>query len=83
VGQTVTFPERIRLAEVNTPERGKPGYTAATAFTAQWLARGPFQLHTCGREPAFKRILAHVYREDSDLSQELFLNRLAAPYRQR
>lgn len=33
---------RIRLAIVDTPERGKPGWSEATAFTKAWFEANPF-----------------------------------------
>jgi len=39
----------VRVEGVDTPERSKkqPGWKEAKEFTAQWLALGPFKLHTC------------------------------------
>lgn len=39
----------IREEGIDTPERNKkqPGWREAKEFTRNWLAAGPFQLHTC------------------------------------
>lgn len=69
----IEFSERIRLLDIDTPERLKANwvqYLAATAFSQTWLNKGPFQLETCGRD-VFGRILAVVYRGDSILADEL------------
>jgi micrococcal nuclease len=62
--------ERVRVLGVDTPERNEPGFSAASAFTADWLRRGPFSLTTCDRD-SFGRRLATVSRHDSSLAQSL------------
>jgi len=42
---------RVRLAEIDTPERGEPGYAEATEFVKQWVQDSP-------------KIVAHVFKLD-------------------
>jgi endonuclease YncB( thermonuclease family) len=58
--------ERVRILGVDTPERFEVGATAATAFTAMWLARGDFTLHACRRD-SFGRLLGTVTRGTDSL----------------
>lgn len=60
----------IRVKDVNTPERGQPGFTEARQFTANWLARGTFKLHTCGKY-TFNRIVGTVERNGVTLAEAL------------
>lgn len=61
---------KIRVKDVDTPERGQPGFEEAKAFTRAWLAHGVFQVSTCGA-PTFDRIVAVVERGDETLAQAL------------
>lgn len=61
---------KIRVQDVDTPERGQPNFDQAKAFTRQWLARGPFQVSTCGA-PTFDRIVAVVERNNEILAEAL------------
>ena len=65
--------ERVRVLAVDTPERGQPGYTEATVFTRQWLAKGPFDLVACKRD-SFGRLLADISRDGVLLSDVLKAN---------
>lgn len=58
--------ERVRVLGVDTPERGEPGYAEAAAFTAAWLAAGPFKIDACRRD-SFGRYLAWVTRGTDSL----------------
>lgn len=64
----------IRLSLVNTPERGKPGYGEATAFTASLCPVGSSALvdeddgQTAG---SYGRMVAKVYCGDEVLNEEL------------
>jgi micrococcal nuclease len=68
--EPVQLVERIRVLGVNTPEKGKPGYAEALAFTAEWLKKGDVRITTCTRD-AFGRILARVTRQDKVLADDL------------
>lgn len=68
---------KIRVEGVNTPELSKrkgepdePGAQDAKEFTRQWLAKGAFQISTCGK-PTLDRIVAKVSRDGRTLAQDL------------
>lgn len=63
--------ERVRVLEIDTPERGQPGYEEARAFTAAWLAQGNFTLSACRRD-SFGRLLATVTRNGVSLADALY-----------
>lgn len=61
---------KIRVKDAETPERGQEGYEEATAFTREWLQRGPFRVVTCG-QPTFDRVVGIVMRDGETLADEL------------
>lgn len=68
---------KIRVEGVDTPEisrqKNQPdelGAQDAKEFTRQWLAKGVFQLSTCGK-PTLDRIVAKVSRDGHTLAQDL------------
>ena len=61
---------KIRVEGVDTPERMQPKWAEAKEFTRQWLAKGPFQLLTCGK-PTIDRIVGKVSRDGRTLAQDL------------
>lgn len=63
--------ERIRVLEIDTPERGQPGFDAARSFTATWLAQGNFTITACKRD-SFGRLLATVTRDGASLADALY-----------
>lgn len=70
---------RIRVEGVNTPEISRkkgvpdePGAQEARSFTSGWLAKGPFQLSTCGKH-TFERIVGTVSRDKQTLASALRL----------
>lgn len=63
--------ERIRVLEIDTPERGQSGFEEAKAFTASWLALGDFTMTACKRD-SFGRLLATVTRNGVSLADVLF-----------
>jgi micrococcal nuclease len=63
--------ERVRVLNVDTPERHEAKFDEAAAFTKAWLERGPFMLATCKRD-SFGRLLATVTRPNGeDLAVDL------------
>jgi endonuclease YncB( thermonuclease family) len=79
----LTAQETVRILLVNTPERRGETREAgdrARAYTAEWLARGPVQIKTCGRD-AFGRVLGTVTRGSEDLGGLLLKEGLAVPFR--
>lgn len=61
---------RVRVEGINTPERNQPGYLEAKQFTAAWLAKGTFQLFTCGKH-TFERIVGVASRGNDTLAHAL------------
>lgn len=69
---------KVRVEGVDTPELKEPKGDLAKEFTRQWLARGVFQLSTCGK-PTLDRIVAKVSRNGRTLAQDLIDTGLAKP----
>lgn len=63
--------EGVRVLEIDTPERGQPGFFEARDFTIGWLASGDFTMRACKRD-SFGRYLAVVTRNDTSLADALF-----------
>lgn len=63
--------EVVRVANIDTPERGEPGFLEAKAFTTAWLAAGPFTFHSC-RRPTFGRYSAVISRNGATLADALY-----------
>lgn len=61
---------KVRVKDINTPERGRPGFDEARLFTADWLAKGTFKLETCGKH-TFERIEGVVTRNGATLAEAL------------
>ncbi len=61
---------KVRVKDVNTPERDQTGFAEAKTFTRNWLAKGVFRVITCGK-PTFDRIEAIVERDGETLAQAL------------
>lgn len=77
--------QRLRLNGVDTPERGKPGYDAASAFVAAKLKGMKFKLIT-HKGDKYGRFLADVFYYDlvantwRDLAKDLVAEGLARSY---
>ena len=84
IWSTVSVHERVRVYGVDTPElkgETKDAAVAAASFTQAWLARGAFDLRTCGRD-AFGRVLGIVSRGgEGVLAQDLITAGHGVPYR--
>ena len=85
IWSTVTVHERVRVYGVDTPElkgETKDAAVAAAAFTQAWLARGAFDLRTCGRN-SFGRVLGVISRSGDGgvLAQDLIAAGHGVPYR--
>lgn len=65
---------------VNTPEKGMPLAVEATAFTHDWLMKGPAIMTVCERD-SFGRLLTDVTRGDEDLASQLIAHGLAKKYK--
>lgn len=62
--------ERVRVLNIDTPERHQANYAEAREFTQSWLARGPFSITACRRD-SFGRLLAVVDRPGDTLAHAL------------
>ena len=62
--------ERVRILGVNSPEKNKPNFLEAMAFTKTWLAQGPSELTACKRD-SFGRLLGTLTRGTDDLGKRL------------
>jgi endonuclease YncB( thermonuclease family) len=71
--------ERIRVAGVQTPEQGKPGYAEAKAFARAWLEKGPVTLAFCD-DDFNGRLVSRVTRGTEDLGQLLLDAKHAVPW---
>lgn len=75
--------KRIRLALVNTPERGQPGYSEATDFTASLCRFGGIAYYDTDDGQlggSYGRTIAQVYCNDKSLNEELMVNGHASIY---
>ena len=61
---------RVRILDVDAPERGQPGFADATEYTRAWLARAPFALVACEKD-SFGRLLARITRGQESLAEAL------------
>ena len=67
VGFNLTTALRFRLLGVDTPERGRLGWLAATEFTTAWLEQRAGQLRaSTAKADSFGRWLADVYVPGGD-----------------
>lgn len=61
LGLHLTAALRFRIADIDTPERGKPGWTEATEYTRAWLiAHTGIRMET-HKADSFGRWLASIY----------------------
>jgi len=75
---------RVRLAGINTPERGQPGYYEAIAFVKKRFEDNDGKcLLKSERKGKYGRWLGTIYFEDSrfSLNEQLLKNKLAVRYR--
>ena len=61
---------RIRVVDINTPEKTEDGWDEAKQFTKDWLAKGSFRVTTCGKS-TLDRIEGIVERNGETLSDAL------------
>lgn len=79
-----TLPDRVRLLGVDTPERGEPGYQAATDSLRAWIDQHPVQLLVQPTRPrdGFGRLLAVVLDSTGYAVNTRLLDRqLAVPWK--
>jgi micrococcal nuclease len=71
LGFSLRARHRLRLLDVDTPERGQPGFSDASAFVQQRLSNArEIIVWTVKRDP-FGRWLANVWADGQLLNQEL------------
>ncbi len=67
--------ESVRLLNIDTPERGRPGYRQASAALHALLARGPLRLEfeTPGapRRDRYGRLLAYLFAGELNVNAEM------------
>lgn len=64
--------QRLRLLEVDTPERSEIGFAEATEFVKQRLSASKQIIINTVRKDSFGRWLAMVWYDGKNLNQELF-----------
>ena len=73
--------ERIRYIGVDTPERGRPCFDAATRANERLLSRGRLRLeYDVERRDRYGRLLAYVYAGDVFVNAELVRRGFARRY---
>lgn len=80
LGFNVWIKERFRLAGIDTPERGKPGYMEATEFVKQLASSGTRVVVESNLKDKYGRYLATIYIGDTTINQELLTSKYAKAY---
>lgn len=87
LGFRLSAVKRVRLARIDTPERGKAGAAQATAFTRAFCIVAsdpptgwPLLITTIKPQDKYGRWLAEVRRDGVELSAELLQRKLARLY---
>lgn len=74
--------ERIRLLDVDTPERGESGYKEATAFSERFAPVGStVTVKTFLKLGGFRRYLGKIYTNEGNLGDALITSGHAVPYK--
>lgn len=67
--------ERIRMLNINTPERGKPGYREATRALRKLIGHEPvmlkFERNGKPSRGRYGRLLAYLYKGDVNINVEM------------
>lgn len=81
LGFHLTYRDHFRLEGVDTPERGKPGYADAKAFTTAWATPGTEVLATTSKGDKYGRWLTLLKTDVGPSINSLLLeHNLARPY---
>jgi micrococcal nuclease len=80
LGFSVWIKQRFRLAGIDTPERGKPGYLEATEFSKQMAPPGTGVLVESTEKDKYGRYLAKLYVGNTTVNQLLLDHKHAKPY---
>lgn len=70
----------FRFYGINTPERGKPGWTEATEYVKAFFAKNPTVLINCHGMDKYGRWLGEFVLGDTTLNKSLVDAGLAVPY---
>lgn len=79
VGFGITYQGRFRLARIDTPEKGQPGYLEATVELRRLLALLPLTLTVTGRDK-YGRWLAELYTGTANINDALLKGGFAKLY---
>lgn len=63
--------ERFRLATINTPERGKPGFKEAGTRLAELISKGNVVAETGKDLETFRRWLVTLYVNDININEQM------------
>lgn len=73
VGFHLTAVQRFRLLGVDTPERGEPGWSEATAALNRWLYESDELRVISRKSDSFGRWLGDVRREDGSTASDFLI----------
>jgi micrococcal nuclease len=77
-GFYLTLRVRFRILGVDTPERGQPGWSEATAFTREWVFAHPQLRAATAKTDSFGRWLADLYAVTPTATPHLATELIAA-----
>lgn len=81
VGFNIKFKARVRLADINTPEKGQPDYTEAAAFVFDRVTAGMYAY--VWKLDKYGRYIVRLFLPDgTSLNQLLIEHGLAKPYKE-
>lgn len=78
LGFSVRVKHRFRLAGINTPERGKPGFIEASDFLNKYVLKAAVINVT--KLDKYGRYLVEIFVDGVNINQELLNAGLATPY---
>lgn len=73
-GTYTTWKLKLRITDIDCPERSESGYKEATEFTKQWFEKPGQVIVETAKSQTFDRWLARFTRNDEDLSKLLVEN---------
>lgn len=79
LGFNIRKTERLRLLNVDSPERGEPGWAEATEYVKAALTDQVLRVRTY-KADSFGRYLADVWLGDENFNQRLISSGHAKPY---
>ena len=75
-----TITDRFRLARINTPERGEPGWAKATAMLEQLIAGKDLVIRTQKPKDKWGRWVAEIFVDGKCVNDQLVAEGFADPY---